>query len=93
MVDVNDEVRQELGLDSKTEGVVVVEVISGTAAAQAGVKAMDVITAIDSKKITSGNDLQELVSNYEVGEKITLDILRNGKQISITAALQAKPQQ
>lgn len=93
MADVNDEVRQELGLDSKTEGVVVVEVISNTAAAQAGVRAMDVITAIDGKKITSGNDLQEFVSDREVGDQITLSILRDGKQITIPAVLQTKPQQ
>ncbi len=93
MSDINNQVREELSLDSGIKGVVVVEVISGTAAAQAGVKSMDVITAIDGSKITSAEDLQELVSDHEVGDNITLSILREGKQIVITATLQAKPQQ
>ncbi len=93
MTDVNDEVRQELDLSDTTQGVVVVEIVRGTAAEKAGVKAMDVITAIDSSKVSSAEGLQEIVSDHKVGDKITLDILRDGKQISLTAALQAKPQQ
>jgi len=92
MTDVNDEVRQELNLSSSTQGVVVVEIVRGTAAEKAGVKAMDVITAIDGTVITSAEGLQEIVSDHQVGDTITLDILRDGKQISLTAALQAKPQ-
>jgi len=72
--------------------VVVVEIVRGTAAEKAGVKAMDVITAIDGTVITSAEGLQEIVSDHQVGDTITLDILRDGKQISLTAALQAKPQ-
>jgi S1-C subfamily serine protease len=92
MTDVNDEVRQELNLSSSTQGVVVVEIVRGTAAEKAGVKAMDVITAIDGTVITSAEGLQEIVSDHKVGDTITLDILRDGKQISLTAALQSKPQ-
>lgn len=92
MNDINDQVRQEIGLDSGTQGVVVFEVISGTAASQAGVKSMDVITAINGTKITSASSLQEVVSDHDVGDKITLNILREGKQITLTATLQAKPQ-
>lgn len=91
MSDVNEAVRQELSLDSGTQGVVVVEVISGTAAAQAGVKSMDVITAIEGTEIDSANSLQELISDHEVGDKITLNILREGEQVTLSATLQAKP--
>lgn len=93
MTDVNDEVRQQFKISSGTQGVLVVEVVSGTAAEKAGVKAMDVITAIDGSSVASATSLQEIVSDHEVGDNIKLSILRDGKQIVLTAALQAKPQQ
>lgn len=93
MADISDEARQELGVSRGTKGVIVAEVISGTAAAQAGVQKLDVITAINGRAITSTTELQKIVSDYKVGDKITLDILREGKQITLEAVLQAKPQQ
>jgi S1-C subfamily serine protease len=91
MSDINDEVRAEVGLSTDIQGVLVVEVVSGSAAAQAGVARMDVITAIDGTKIESGTHLQEIVSGHEVGDKITLEIIRQGKPVTMSASLQAKP--
>lgn len=93
MTDVNDEVRQQLNLAGSTRGVLVVEVVSGTAAEEAGIREMDVITAIDGSSITSSSGLQEIVSDHKVGDKIKLSIVRNGKPIELTASLLAKPQQ
>ncbi len=91
MSDINDEVRAEVGLSTDIQGVLIVEVVSGSAAAQAGVARMDVITAIDGTKIESGTNLQEIVSRHKVGEKITLEIIRQGNPITLSATLQAKP--
>lgn len=91
MSDINDEVRAEVGLSSDIQGVLVVDVVSGSAAAQAGVVRMDVITAIDGTKIKSGTHLQETVSKHKVGDKITLEIIRQGNLVTLPATLQAKP--
>lgn len=93
MSDINEEIRQQLSLGHETRGILVVEVVKGTAAEKAGIKAMDIITDIDGEKISSAEQLQDIVSGHEVGDKITLNILRNGKALSFTANLQAKPQQ
>ncbi len=93
MRDINEEVRQQLGLSSENQGVLVVEVINGTAARKAGIKAMDIITAIDGRQTVNADDLQKIVASHKVGDKINLAILRDGKPISLTAVLQAKPQQ
>ena len=90
MVEVDDDIRAQLGLSSDTEGVLVVEVVSGSAAAQAGIARMDVITAIDGKQIESTTQVQEIISSHKVGDKITLNIIRQGKNITLTATLQAK---
>jgi serine protease Do len=91
MTDVNDEIRAEFGLSSDTQGVLVVEVVGGSAAAQAGVAKLDIITAIDGTKIKSSTQLQEIVAGHKVGDKITLEIIRQGNPTTLSAALQAKP--
>lgn len=90
MSDVTDEIRTELGLNSSTQGVLVVQVVSGSAAEQAGIARLDVITAIDGEKIESGSHLQEVISKHKVGDKITIDIIRQGNKITLSATLQAK---
>lgn len=93
MRDINEEIRQQLSLGNETRGILVVEVVKGTAAEKAGIKAMDIITDIDGEKISSAEQLQDIVSGHEVGDKINLNILRNGKALSFTANLQSKPSQ
>ena len=93
MRDINEETRQQLRLGNETRGILVVEVVEGTAAEKAGIKAMDIITDIDGEKISSAEQLQDIVSGHEVGDKINLNILRNGKALSFTANLQSKPSQ
>ncbi|NLF44760.1 MAG: PDZ domain-containing protein, partial [Syntrophomonadaceae bacterium] len=93
MRDINEETRQQLRLGNETRGILVVEVVKGTAAEKAGIKAMDIITDIDGEKISSAEQLQDIVSGHEVGDKINLNILRNGKALSFTANLQSKPSQ
>lgn len=90
MSDIDDEIRAEVGLSSNTQGVLVVEVVSGSAAAQAGIARLDVITAIDGETIESGSHLQTVISRHKVGDKISLDIIRQGKKITLSATLQAK---
>lgn len=91
MADIDSQVRYELQLDEQVEGVVIVEVSSGTAAAKAGLRYGDVITGIDGQDIDAAADVQELVSDHKVGDTITVDILRSGKHLKVEVTLEAKP--
>ena len=91
MSDINNEIRAEFGLSNDVQGVLVVEVVRGSAAAQAGVNRFDVVTAIDGTQIKSGTHLQEIVSSHKVGDQINLEIIRQGKTMTLPATLQAKP--
>lgn len=91
MADIDSQVRYELQLDEQVEGVVIVEISSGTAAAKAGLRYGDVITGIDGQDIDAAADVQELVSDHKVGDTITVDILRSGKHLKVEVTLQAKP--
>ncbi len=63
---------------STPEGVYVSEVVKGGAADKAGIKAEDVITAIDGTQIASMPELQAKVNSYHPGDRATVRVLRNG---------------
>jgi serine protease Do len=66
-------------------------VIPGSPAANAGVKDGDIITKINDDKIDSTHSPSALVGKYKVGDKIKLTIVRDGKEQSLDATLQANP--
>src|SRR5690606_19831672 len=78
--DLTPDLAQAFGVKGETEGVVITQVLKDSAAAAAGLKAGDVVTAIDGKRITSAAQLRSKVGLSPVGEKIKLTILRDGKQ-------------
>ena len=61
-------------------------------AAKAGVQAEDIITAINGQAIDANHDLATLVSQYNVGQVVTLTINRAGKTITLSATLAVRPQ-
>ena len=82
---------REYGNAWKTdEGVFVTAVTEGSAAAGAGLKARDIITKINGIAITSGPQMQEQVSLYKPGDKITLSYKRDGKENTVTVTLKNK---
>lgn len=91
MLDLDQEVCSELGLPADTQGAVVMEVISGSPAARGGVCSMDVIQKLDGKAITSGSDVQSAVERKKVGEKLSVELLRQGKRLTLDLTLAAKP--
>lgn len=70
-------------------GVALRQVISGSPAAQAGLKDLDVIVEMDGKKINDVIDLRKhLYENKKVGEKMTVKYYRSGqlKEATVTLA-------
>jgi membrane-associated protease RseP (regulator of RpoE activity) len=73
------------------QGVKVVSVSPGGAAAEAGVKSGDVITAMDGKPLGSGRDLVSRMRSVEPGQTVNLDLRRDGT--TVKAAVVAKPRE
>ncbi|MGC8757276.1 MAG: S1C family serine protease [Caldisericaceae bacterium] len=71
------------------EGVLVSSVQAGSAASKAGIKVNDIITAIDGKAVTTSDQLISIIRGHNVGDKITLTILRanSNNPIQVTAVL------
>jgi serine protease Do len=88
--DVDLQVASALNLNS-TDGVVVTRVDPASPAGKIGLQENDVILAIDSSKITQDHPLQEMLFKHQIGDTVTLTVLRDGKQLSLQVQLGAHP--
>lgn len=70
----------DLGIDN---GVIVAEVIPKSAAAEAGLKAMDVIVEMDGASVETMPSLRRLLYNYRIGDSATLKIIRDGEEMVV----------
>jgi serine protease Do len=75
------------------KGALVADVIKDGPAEKAGFKRGDVIVAFDGKEIKESNDLPLIVSTTPVGEKVHVDILRDGKKMTLQAKLGELPEE
>jgi S1-C subfamily serine protease len=79
MKPLDDKISEELKLSSRN-GVYISEVSKSSAADEAGIKAGDVITAIDSMPVNSTSAVQEAVSRYSPGDHAVVTVIRDGKE-------------
>jgi len=70
------------------EGAVVSQVENGSPAEKAGLKVGDVITELDGQKITDASQLQIEVGQKHPGASIKLQVLRDGKTVSVAVTLE-----
>ena len=76
---------------SRRAGAQVTDVVASSPAADAGLKAGDVVIAVGDDQIDSSLALVANVHMHQVGDKVTLTVLRDGKQVKLDATLVAKP--
>ena len=95
--DLNSQIRQELGLAQDQWGILVVSVLEGGPASEAGLRGQDIgegdlITRIDGFEIRDFEDLLTyLTGETSVGQTITLSVLRNAQQIELSVELGERP--
>lgn len=68
-------------------------VVAGSPADKAGLKEKDVITKVNNLILNDRTGLTSALSQFKVGDKVTLTIVRGGKTIKIFATLAATPSQ
>ena len=72
------------------EGVLVTTVRDNSNASRAGVKAGDVITALNGATVTSAADLRRRAQRLEGGEEFTLGIVRDRKPMTLKGKVEAR---
>jgi len=88
--EVNQDLADSFKLDSPS-GALVSSVEKGSAAAKAGLQPGDVVRQIDGKTIVSSGDLASTITLASPGEKIKLDVWRNGARKELVATLGGVP--
>ena len=74
-----------------TAGAQLAEVRSGTPAAEAGLQAGDVLTAVDGDAVSSAAALQSAIDARKPGDRVILDYLRDGAHRTVTVTLGTRP--
>jgi serine protease Do len=74
--------------ETNATGGVVTQVEPDSPGAKAGLQIGDVITEIDGQKVSDAGELQVLVGQKQPGSKITLNVLRDGKRMTIPVMLE-----
>ena len=92
MQQIDDKIADELKLSSRN-GVYIVEVSKSSAADEAGIKAGDILLAIDSIKVNTSPAVQEAVSRYSPGDKAVITVLRDGKEKNVDVTFKGAAQE
>ena len=80
-----------VGIATASNGVRLTEVRPGTPAAQAGLKAGDVVTAIDGTKVTQASQLGSAIDARRPSDTVSITYLRSGKTTTVKVTLAARP--
>ena len=84
--DVNQGFADSFNLDSP-EGALVANVERGSAAERAGLKSGDIVRKVNGQPIIGSGDLPGMLAVSKPGDKVTLDVWRDGKIVRLNATL------
>jgi len=85
-----------------SDGVLIWNVLQGGAAASAGLRGLtqteegnielgDIIVGIDGEKIGSTDDLSRILDKHQVGDTISVEVMRNGRRAKVPVRLTEAP--
>ena len=77
---VDEVVAKSVGLD-KVEGAIVHDVIKDSPAQKAGIEAGDIILEINGKKVSTSNELQNIIMLKKANEEVDITIWRDGQKL------------
>jgi Do/DeqQ family serine protease len=84
---VTPDVAEQLGLPKDTKGVVISDIIPGSAADKAGLKRTDVVLGVNGHSVATLDELRLLIAQMAPGSSAKLRIVRDGKERQIDVTL------
>ena len=88
--DLTPEMAEQFQVKEK-EGVIVAQIHQGTGAEKAGLVSGDIMKSVDDKAIKNTNELIKEIQKKKVGQKVKLNVVRDGKPMTIEVTLTAMP--
>jgi membrane-associated protease RseP (regulator of RpoE activity) len=89
LTELTPELRTHFGAPEES-GVMVSKVEAGSPAEKAGLKVGDIISRVDGKGVESSWEVSAKVRDAEEGQQVPLEVWRNGKVMTLTAAVTLK---
>ena len=74
-----------------TEGALVGDVTSGSAADKGGIKVGDIITGVNDTKIKNSTELRNVIAGIEPGTTVKIHLIRDGKDVTVSVTLGQRP--
>jgi Do/DeqQ family serine protease len=90
--DISPELREAFNLKNGQQGVLVTGVSEDSSAEKAGLQPGDIVIAVDGKKTTSTGQLRSQIGIKEIGDKVRLSLIREGKTKKVNVEV-GEPQQ
>jgi S1-C subfamily serine protease len=77
----------DLGIPTGATGAIIYSVVPNSPAAQAGLRAGDLVISADGKAVSGKDDVRTAIQAHDPGDTLTLHVVRDGRTITITATL------
>jgi S1-C subfamily serine protease len=96
---------EHLGIDADS-GALITDIVDGSPADDAGLNGAsdqttfqlqqvktggDLVVAVDGKPVVQNNDLSELIATHKPGDKVTLEVIRDGDRGEVEVTLGSRP--
>ena len=88
--DYSDEEKKKIGVPEDAYGIYVTDVPKDGGAYNAGIRKGDMISMVNGVAVSSGAEMQEQVSRYKPGDRITVTVIRSGKEMTMNVQLKNK---
>ncbi len=73
------------------QGAFVRQVVSGSPADRAGIQTGDIITKLNGQALNDTNDLVSILNTLKIGQKVSVEVYRDGKTITLNITLVEAP--
>ncbi len=88
---INPLVAAQLGLDPEIEGILLRQVLPGSAADDAGLMVGDIILSMDDQPLRNTGELSKFLILHHPGDAVNVTLLREGKELIANITLAERP--
>jgi len=88
--DLDATTRDALKISPETKGVLIGDVFKDQPADKAGFRRGDIVVSVDNKAVSNPNELKNAIANIRPGNKVPVEILRDGKKMTLHVTLSGR---
>jgi len=90
--DITPELAGNFGL-ARTQGAMIAGVVRGGPADRAGIRPGDILLTVNGRKVTSTNDMMNLIAALAPGDKAPLTVMRKNRETTLAVTVGRRPRQ